>query len=293
MTLEAPETPVEAPSEAPGSTPSPAPEAPSAASTGPEWLQSIPEDIRDAKTWQPYLHAKDASEALGLLAKSHVSLEKMIGAENRVGLPGEGEDITQWQGWDKLGVPKDAAGYAEALKRPELPEGANWNEDMEKSFLDLAAKNRMHPAHVQAVYDMVAEANVAEAEAAKQAAAEDQREYDRLAKEEWGSQKERMEAFASRAAEQFGLDGEELDLLSSKGGSFKIANAFAKIGEAFAEAGQLHGKGESTLGLTREQAVSEIEAINARLQRGETVGADEMKRRSKLFEIAYPGKLGQ
>lgn len=64
------------------------------------------QDVIDAKGWQSNAD----------VLKSYVNLERQVGAD-KVVLPGEGTDLTEWEGWKSLGTPENADDYK--LAAPE------------------------------------------------------------------------------------------------------------------------------------------------------------------------------
>jgi ribosomal protein L22 len=105
------------------------PAADPAAETVPvSWVDSLPDDIRGDKTFEP-LRGKKTEEALSELAKMTVHAQRMIGAD-KVALPGKDATADQMsEFYNKTGRPETLDGYEFAL-----PEGLT-NDDLDASKL--------------------------------------------------------------------------------------------------------------------------------------------------------------
>ena len=104
------------------------------------WRESLPEDIRDHQSLQGF-------EDVGTLAKSFVHAQSMVGADKMV-IPGKWADETDWNGvYDKLGRPKDGAGYE--FDTSGLPEGETVNEDFVGWFRNSAHKHGFNQKQAQ------------------------------------------------------------------------------------------------------------------------------------------------
>jgi hypothetical protein len=104
------------------------------------WRESLPEDIRDHQSLQSF-------EDVGTLAKSFVHAQSMVGADKMV-IPGKWADETDWNGvYDKLGRPKDGAGYE--FDTSGVSEGEAINEDFVGWFRNSAHKHGFNQKQAQ------------------------------------------------------------------------------------------------------------------------------------------------
>jgi hypothetical protein len=239
----------------------------------------------ELKSWVEKNNPKDSESTFKQLRDA----QKMLGDQNRVSLPKDTDDITQWEGWEKLGVPKDATGYAEKIKRPTLPEGMTYDEGEERAYLEHAAKVKT-PAHiVQQNLDFIAQQRIADFNKNKEFAATEQKATDDYIKS-WGPEKEQNSALVHRAAKFFGLDASETEALD-KGllGGPLVLKALLKIGKQIREGSAVEGDANPIFG--KDAAKAELDRINAtfeaRIKKGETLTAEEMKQRRALYKQVH------
>lgn len=266
-------------------TPAPVEGAPAVvADVHPAPWYGAPDKIEDADL-RDWIGKKDFKDPLSTL-KSYRELEKTVGA-NKLALPKEGDDITQWDGWDKLGAPKDAAGYADKIKKPELPEGMTWDADFEKQALEAAAKARA-PAHVvQPLIDAFAQRQIADFNTLKAHQASEQQAVENL-KKEWGPDRDQNLALVQRAARYVGLEAQETEALANGllGGPM-VLKALLKIGANIKEGVAVDGETPGGV-LGAEAALAELDRLNERIARKETLTKDELARRTSLYTQAAP-----
>lgn len=92
------------------------------------WLESIPTEFREDPSLTKYKSMDD-------MVKGHVSLSKMIGNSYRV--PTEESPPEEWsEFYDRIGRPESPDKYEYA--KPELPNGVEYDENIQKSFLEEA-----------------------------------------------------------------------------------------------------------------------------------------------------------
>lgn len=95
------ETPAEAPAEAPSVTPHQ------------QFLNMLPEDLRSDPTFEPY-KGESVEEIVGKMAKSHVNVNKLVGADKNTVLkfPTSPDDKEAYNAiYEKLGRPTEVDGY--------------------------------------------------------------------------------------------------------------------------------------------------------------------------------------
>lgn len=252
----APAEPVVAP--VPDAAPPPTAAGAGGAAAPPDWIAGLDDAGRQLATTKGW---KTPADALA----SYSQLEKTLGAE-KLALPAKradgARDLAAWDGWTALGRPERPDDY-----RFPAPEGA------EPAPLDQALQQALRPALHQAglaqwQLDKLAEAYTgftAELEAtAEQAAASDRRALE----QEWGQAFDANLALANRAYRlAFGEDLDAVRQLQLAGGKYllddaRVARAFARLGAAMAEDGEL-GDGAPAPGqpTTPSAALAEIERI--------------------------------
>ena len=246
------------------------------------WYGALPEANDDDKAFKGWVDKKGFKDPVSAL-KGYRELEKHVGA-NRVLLPGEKDDFTQWEGHDKLGSPKEAKGYT--IEKPTLPEGMAWDENFEGVIKDVAAKVRLHPSQLKPLVDAYTQVQVANFNKLKENEAKDTADLQTLFKE-WGADKDVNVDFAKRGGKYFGLTTEEIaDLEKGLLGGRTIMTALAKIGRKVREGATVDGDAASTFGA--EAALAELDKLNERIGKGESLSKDELARRSKLYAEAGP-----
>lgn len=269
------------------SPPAPAATAPNpgaaALSPPPPWYGEVKDDP-EFTTWIESKGWKDPASAL----KSHRELEKHVGA-NRVRLPDEKDDITQWDGWDRLNVPKEAKGYEGKITRPQMPEGIEYDAAFEAEALETAAKLRIHPKHVQGLIDLVTSNRLKAIEAANASQKADVDAFNREL-DSWGASKNEGLELAKRAAKEFGIEGDTLADLGGLVGSAKLIKAFKEIGKVLKEGRVIDGE---TRVMTADQAQAEIKAYRAANAAAlsdvrNPQHAEAERHLAGLYKLAYP-----
>lgn len=184
--------------------------------------------------------------------KSHRELEKMVG-KDRLSFP-DPEKLTEWDGWDKLGAPKEADGYKDKVKIPDLPEGMAIDDAFLNAAFAKGAAARIPAAQMQEMVNLYAEQQAQAFTAAQQVAQKSIAERDAVY-EKWGPQKEANLEAAQQAAKMLGFTPQQLerveDILATSG----LLENFANIGKRMREGG-LIGGGSGFM--SKEQATAEI-----------------------------------
>lgn len=248
------------------------------------WYGELPEANDDDKAFKGWVDKKGFKDPIAAL-KGYRELEKHVGA-NRVVLPGEKDDITQWEGWDKLGVPKEAKAYE--IARPQLPDGMTWDEGFEGQIKEAAAKARIHPAQLKALVDVYTQSQIGQFSEMQKHSADEATALQGLMKE-WGADKDTNVELAKRGAKFLGLDKTEIDALE-KGliGGPTMMKALLKFGKLAREGSSVDGESSPVIGL--EGLKADLARINERIGKGETLSAEEMKKRNSLYaQIAAQG----
>lgn len=268
----------------PSPPPSPAP-APAWFEADPDWAEASKD--ADLAGWVKKANPKSAVALL----KSQRELESKLGGAIQPWK--DGEDPTQWNGWEKLGAPKDAAGYQ--IKKPEMPAGMTWDEEGAKAYLEHAAKVRM-PQHIaQANLDFFAARQAKEAADLK-AAQDAETQNLHATYKEWGvaqdkdgnwltADNEKVQ-LAQRAFRAMGMSGELVKEIEGFVGGGRIMKFLADAGQLYRE-GKLH---EGVIGGTvgKDAALARIKELDAVFMKNGAFTKEEKAERNKLYEIAYP-----
>lgn len=227
------------------------------ASSNDNWIDWGTVEDPELKAWGENKGFPDALTAM----KSYREAEKLIGSHDKLALPEDGKDLSEWAGWDKLGAPKEAKEYAEVIKPEayELPEGMEWDGDLMSAAMEIAAKNRIPVAQLKPLADMIVEQRKAEFQAAAEIDAQDRRAVETLYTE-WGAKKDVNLEHARRAAKELGFDDALIGEASQFQGSAKLIATLAKAGERMAEGGLITGGSRA---MSVEQAKSELDAMKA------------------------------
>lgn len=254
--------------------------------TDPEWAEASKD--ADLKGWVEKANPKSPIALL----KSQRELEGKLGGS--VAPWKEGEDPTKWPGWEKLGVPKDAAGYK--ISRLQMPEGLTWDEGAEKAAIDLAVKMRAPPHLVQAFVEHQAQQRIADHTKLAELTKKEKEALDGVYTE-WGVPKGADGKFttanhpkvidAQRALKAFGVEGDVVEALEGFVGGGKMMKLLSAIG---AHPAIKEGKlvtGEQNNSTSKDQALAKISELDAKYQK-EGLTKEEKAQRSQMFALAYP-----
>lgn len=122
-------------------TPAAVPTPPAAVA---DWKAALPEDVRADPGLQKYT-------SIEALAKGYLNVQKMIGSE-KVPVPKTEDDWARW--YDAAGRPKEPGGYE--FKEVQLPEGMNYNTELEGAFKSVAHQAGLNVQQAQALRDWFA-----------------------------------------------------------------------------------------------------------------------------------------
>jgi hypothetical protein len=251
------------------------PDAAPAAASGPEWMASLPDDMR-----------ADASLArfkdVGGLAKSYRELERFTGADKAslLKLPKD-EAAPEWSDvWAKLG-------------RPEKPEGYTFEglEDMPglDGFRQAAHTAGLPAKQAQVLAKWYAEHTGQQREALRT-------EAETTLKQEWGAAFDERLHQARKAMDQYGGDDlREWIERSGFGNHPGVIRMFAKVAQAVAEPGALKGggggQGPGAGNLSPSEAKARHQELTAdrefmnKYYAGDRQAREEMRR---LFDMMAP-----
>lgn len=231
------------------------------------------------------------------LAKSHVSLEKMLGQKDRLlTLPTENSsDEERAEFYAKLGRPDEPAGYS--LSDPELPEGIpEANKDLVEGFRAKAHEAGLSTDQANALYSWFRQTEAGALTQTKEQREQAAREATEALRFEWGS------AFDSKlqVAEDALSDQPEefVDFLKQNGlnNHPQMVRLLAQLGEARQEdAPRNSGAGAGPM--TPDQAKAEINRLRgdesfskAWMDQQHPGHQDAIKKLERLYQEAYRGR---
>ena len=244
--------PVEGQAPTTGQTPAPTTGAQAlSADTQAAWYGEIKDP--ELAAWAKNKNFPDSETAL----KSYYSAEKMLG-KDRLSIPDPAK-LSEWEGWDKLGAPKEADGYKDAVKIPTMPEGMAIDEQFLQAAFAKGAEARIPAAQMQSMIDLYANQQMQAYQAAQEIQKRSVAERDALFSE-WGGQKDAKLEAGIMAAKALGFDGEILSQIEDGAGTAKLLKAFATLGEKMREGGLVGG---SSGDVSPEQAKAEISKMKA------------------------------
>tara|TARA_R110000787_G_scaffold89802_4_gene189965 strand:- start:4961 stop:5854 length:894 start_codon:yes stop_codon:yes gene_type:complete len=242
-----------------------------------DWVSEEYNDVVSAKGW------KSADDVL----KSYVNLEKQIGTD-KVTLPQGDEDLSEWDGWEKLGTPKTADEYdlnvPQGFEQYETDLSDWFREEAHKAKLPASMAQKLHDSYVQKMMDSQTSVNV-----------EQQRQVEdwngELKKEYGGAYDERV-GLARRALRSFGSD--ELSNLmntSGLGNHPEMIRAFSRIGAELSSGQQFKDSEQSgQFGTTPDMAKEQIAQIRANPALYDTSHSENKilnNKLTQLTEVAY------
>lgn len=220
--------------------------------SGNDFLNMIPEDIREHPSFGPI---KDVEN----LARSYVNAQRLIGSE-KIPMPVNPTD-------------EDLDNIYNRLGRPEAPEGyeikADGNvitEDVAQQYADIAHQLRLTPQQAQGVLEYYRSSVANSAEQMQQMVADQANNTEAELRREWGNNYDTKISAASNIAREFAGD-DVLNMQLSDGTLVGNHPAFIKAFAAMADfkttvtSEDTINESASSLGLSPKQAQAEIDAI--------------------------------
>jgi hypothetical protein len=246
----------------------------------PEWDTGL-DDYRetiDAKGW------KSAGDVL----QSYQNLEKAVGAD-KVVLPSAEDNILEWDGWEKLGTPQDAADYAMAAPDGFEHYDTGLSDKMRQTFHEA----KLTPAQAQHIHDKFVEGMMGNVETAQHSATDQQGQWETELKKEYGTAFDERIAAGKRALREYG--GEEIGKILDQAGLGSnpvIVRAFVNAGLAMGHGPQLKDSESSgQFGTTPDAAKEQIAEIRANPALYDVSHAEYKvlnERLTRLTQQAYP-----
>lgn len=233
---------------------------------------------------------------LDSLAKSHVSLQKMLGAKDRL-LQLPGEDATEEQRnefWSKLGRPDAPDGYS--LADPEgLPEGSpGVNEELVNGFRAKAHEAGLTSAQANELYSWFRQTEAGALSQMTEQREAQAAEARQTLQREWGAAfEDKLAAAESVLADQ---PEEFTEFLKTSGlnNHPHMVRLLAQLAEASQEDGPRAG-GASGGKMTPDQAMAEVNRLRgdeafrkAWMDQNHPGHDDAVRKLQRLYEMAHP-----
>jgi hypothetical protein len=259
------------------------------------WRESLPQDLQTHPTIGKF-------QDVGSLAKSYIELQKQGGniPENYVPVPEEGWTENDWTNfYNKVGRPEKPDGYE--FQKPELPQGLDYDPNMDNWFKDTAHKlglTKAQAAKLRAEFVGVQTKGFeGQAQQQAQTEAQQQQAFSQFLAGLGDQQKQALDG-ARRVIQDFGGD-EFRNLIKERGLDDHpvMAKFLVQMGKAFSDDRViLNGMsaGGGAFSGTPAGAAAEIRRLMGDKEFGAKLGdaskpghADAKARWNKLHEIAY------
>lgn len=266
--------------------PPPPPPAPGSAEAQVQETKDGPPEWAPAKFWDRATKTVRTED----LGKGYQNLEKLLGRE-KVPVPTGDDDEEGWQRWyAATGRPEKPDEYE--FQRPDkLPNGLDYDEDMEKEFRQWAHINGLNKKQAKNFYDGFVKRQVERHSAyhTHQQQAKAQVEGDM--RREYGAQYEGKVALAKSALAKY-ADADYLKYLDETGlgNDPRTIRSWIKIGEEMSGVQKLKGAAvPEAAPADLEKAISEFRGKNekALFNRSHPDHDRVVKEYNKLFEMRY------
>ena len=196
----------------------------------------------------------------GDVLSSYVNLEKAVGADKIV-MPSADSDLSQWEGWARLGTPAEASGYDLAA-----PEGfEQYDQGLSDWFREAAHSMNMPAAMAQGMHDKFVENMSGQFADQGQQSQMQQETWESELKQEFGTAFDERVSAARSAIREFGSPELQQALDSSGLGSNPdVVKAFAKVGMALGKGPQFKdAEGSGQFGTTPDMAKEQIATLRS------------------------------
>ncbi len=240
-----------------------------------KWRDTIPEDIRNNKIVQE-------TPDITTMAKRLIDANNYISKSVR--LPDNGDTSGMDELYNKLGRPESVDGYE--VKRPELKEGQEYSEDMEKSFLEAAHKAGLNSSQVNSIMEW----NNGQSINQQKEVYDNSAKAAKALKTEWGNAFEERIAVADEILGQFGDDAAEQAIRDNPA----LIKMVYNMGKNLVE-GTAAGDGKPSHVRTPGEAQAEIDKLNrdpafknAYFNKQDPTHDASVEQMRKLMEEAHP-----
>ena len=223
----------------------------------------------------------------GDVLESYVNLEKAVGAD-KVVLPTSGTDLSEWEGWSKLGTPDEAAGYE--LAAPEGFEG--YDQGLSDWFREAAFDSKIPAPMAQRLHDKFVERMGGQFADNTQANQDQQTQWEGDLHKDFGPAFDERVAQARSAIREFGSpELQDLLVKSGLGSHPELVKAFSKIGMSLGSGPQFKdAEGSGQFGTTPDQAREQIATIRSNPGLYDAGHAEHKvlnEKLTRLTELAY------
>lgn len=243
------------------------------------WTEGLDDyrEVIDAKGWQSNAD----------VMKSYVNLEKAVGAD-KVVLPAEESDILEWDGWERLGTPKEAADYAMAAPEGFEQYDTTLSDDMRSVFHDA----KLTPAQAQLIHDRFVDRMMSTQTEMTTGAQQQNESWEGELKKEFGAAFDDRIAAARNAMREFGTPELQGAIDAAGLGSHPdLVRAFAKAGMMLGTGSQFKdGESSGNFGITPDAAKEQIAALRNNpglMDAGHPEHKVLNEKLTKLTELAY------
>lgn len=279
--------------------PPPAPVTSGQNGTPPASANGQSDPIADARQaamrpdWAPekYWDAEKASVRTEDLAKGYVNLEKLLGSE-KVPKPLSEDDAEGWDRWyTASGRPGKLEDYE--FKRPDkLPDGLNYDEELEKDFRATAYSAGMNKKQAGVLYEKFVKGQIDRYQAYSVSQAQSRQKAEADLRTQFGGQYDAALTQAKTAMQTY-ADAEFRKWLdeSGQGNNPAMIRTFMKIGKEMQGDTRVQGKVEPAMNMAdMERTIREFEAKNTKAlyDGAHPDHAYLVKERNRLYEAAFP-----
>lgn len=208
------------------------------------------QEMIDAKGWK----------GPGDVLQSYAHLERAVGAD-KVVLPTGDADLTEWEGWAKLGTPEAADGYE--LGAPEGFEA--YDQGLSDWFREAAHGAKLPAPIAQRLHDQFVERMQTSYGDMMQQQTQQQEEWEGSLRKEFGTAFDDRVSAARTAIREFGTPELQQAIDAAGLGSHpELVKAFANIGMALGKGPQFKdAESSGNFGTTPEMAKEEIAKIRS------------------------------
>ena len=215
-----------------------------------DWTAGLDEysDTIEAKGWS------GTADVL----KSYVNLERQVGAD-KVVLPAEGSELSEWEGWSKLGTPETADEYQ--LASPEGFEA--YSEDLSNWFRNAAFEMKLPKTMAQGLHDRFIENFISQNQMAENERIDKRKSWENELHQEYGSAFDQRVEAGKRALREYGSPEVHRILEETGLGSNPdFVRMFVKMGMSLGSGPQFkEGQTQGQFGTTPDQALEQMAAI--------------------------------
>lgn len=166
----------------------------------PDWTTKLPEEMGEArKGFERYKSVTD-------IVKGLHNANQVIGRKGVI-LPTDKstpEEISTYR--KAMGVPETPDGYSETVKPEQESQVVQWNDEIAKSYFEIAHRHNIPPAALKALTELNLKQREFEAEAALNEIMENKQQGLMHLRQTWGTNFDRNLGLAQRAAQLTGVN---------------------------------------------------------------------------------------